>query len=86
MPIDDVPNGYLKIKSKPANEMELSEHGLFHGKNDEFFEAMLAVIQLLRAECLIRECHPIHEKLIELQNLIKLEPCQDFVPCHYPVF
>lgn len=81
MPTETTYNGYITLKHPPV---ELAEHGLHHSANQSFYNAMLDVIELLRAECLIRECHPIHEKLVDLAGFIRAGHCQDFVATHYP--
>lgn len=77
--------GYLKFTcEKNAAELDMPPHGLMHDHNEEFYLAMLEVVEVLRAEALVRECHGIHEKLVDMQKYIKERHCQDFVATLYP--
>jgi hypothetical protein len=62
----------------------MEAHSLFFGQNTEFFLALLDVLETLRLELWIRECHPVHEKMIELIRFIREDRCQDFVPSLVP--
>ena len=81
MPTKTAHSGYVELASPPR---DMAEHGLRHAQNHDFFKALIDVVRLLRMEALLRECHPIHDKLIELSDFILAEHCQDFVPTSYP--
>ena len=78
-------NGFINLDVKCSYEFEANEHGLFHSSNKEFYNALLDLLDLLRVETLCRECHPIHEKIVELNSFIKKEYCQDFTPSIFPI-
>lgn len=78
-------DGFVKLPINHAQQLsELNEHGLYHAANHEFFAALHEVLELLRMEALIRECHPIHERLVSMQAFIAEQYIQDYIPDLYP--
>ncbi len=80
---DENSNGLTDIGLK-CYKMDMAPHGLIHDENKEFYKALLDVMELLRVETLLRECHEIHEKILEMVGCIQAMETQDFKPSKYP--